>query len=68
MRSVLQFVTRQLATRAFWWLVATTLLGLLLNDLRNSFKDRIFQEAIADLKAHNWPGWKTAGTQNATRF
>lgn len=58
MRSIVQFVIKRLATRAFWLLVVTTLLGLLMYDLRSNFKDQIFKEALANLKANHWPEWK----------
>jgi hypothetical protein len=59
MPNIVQFVIRRLATRAFWLLVITTFLGILMYDLRSNFKDQVFQDALANLKANHWPGWKT---------
>ncbi len=58
MREVIRFIIGRLMSRAFWLLFATSFMGMLMYELRGSFKDQIFQSAIADLKSRNWPNWK----------
>jgi len=58
MNDVLMFVARRLITKAFWMLVATSFLGIMMWELRGSCKDRIFQEAVEALKANSWKNWR----------
>jgi hypothetical protein len=58
MNDVILFVARRLVTKAFWALVATSFLGIMMWELRGSFKDRIFQEAVESLKAGHWKDFR----------
>jgi hypothetical protein len=57
MNSLVQFVLQRILTRSFWLMVITTFLGILMYDQRSTFKDQIFQEAIASSQKSGWKNW-----------
>ena len=58
MNDIVLFVARRLLTKAFWMLVTTSFLGVLMWQLRSSFKDQIFQAAVMTLKAGGWKDFR----------
>ena len=59
MGEIIRFVLGRLVTRSFWFLFITSLMGMLMYELRGTFKDQIFQDAVKHMTARRWPGWKT---------
>jgi hypothetical protein len=51
------FVAQRVFTKAFWLLVITTFFGILMYDIRFTFKDMVFQDAIVSLKRSGWKDW-----------
>ena len=58
MNELIRFLVTQLSKKSFWMLVTTSVIGMLMFEIRSGYKDQIFQDAIAQQKSRGWPGFK----------
>jgi hypothetical protein len=53
MNKIIEFSVSIITTKLFWMLVITTFFASIMGDMRSTFKDQVFQEAVGSLRKRN---------------